>query len=148
MLNREQVGKVLEYLRENPRDYTGAGRVVGLSRSDLFEEMRENPAPYRGVMDEWLDRLESRLMRSGMGELEDFPFNKAIAILRVARAEVWGSSSRSRKEAQEQKTIETSAKKRLTDDGEAGKMIERYLTHQFGQKWIKEEEIISGKEED
>ena len=151
--SREQVDIAVEYLRENPRDWSGAAKLVGVSRHDLFREMKFNPGPFRCVMDEWLDRLESKVMRCGMGEdedLDEFPFTKAMAILKVARAETWGSNYRARKEAREQKVIEAQATKRgiERDDGEMGKMIERYLSHQFGNVWTREVEIVGDKDEE
>ena len=88
--------RLKRYLLEHPRNFSGAGRQLNISRGSVLRIVSENQEEFDDLEAGYLDELEEQviLATQGRSPSEDFSFNEALKVLERLRPEKWSVSSR------------------------------------------------------
>lgn len=130
-INSEDVIKIaeqiVEFLSNNPGDFTGAAKLVKIPREKLLELLDKFPGLFADIEDAYFDKLNSLCRLDAMGrnlpgEFDNFDFEKAKTLLTWRQKEIM-QINRDRRKAEANKVIEIS-------NYDASKAIREHLAKQ------------------
>lgn len=109
---------VLDYLRKMPDDFTGAAKLLGVSRGALVEYAERFSEPFDELREEYVDTLAAYCQvyaRGGelpVGVAENFNFEKAWKVIQTLRPQVYGASVKVRSEAKREAQARVDARRK------------------------------------